>query len=369
MAINIRCTECKKTFRLGTEVCTCGNNLNKNGVYKVRVKLPTGKWMSKQVDSLTLAKKIESKFRTRVAEDDVLNIHRSPTIDRIWLKYIKWAKDHKGSWRDDRQRWEKHVDPLVASSRMDRITPADIDKILGTMRNARTDKGKPYAPATIKQVLVLIKRVYNWATKRGLYEGINPCTKVDTPRFDNRATHSIPEDELQRLIRTVNTWENERAALVIRFALFTGKRRGDILNLEWSGVDLVNGLVTFQGMNTKNKRTQTLPVNNGALTVLRRCHELRVLRGGYVFTSSTGHYYTTFENTWKRFIKRHGFCFRFHDLRHTYASYLASSGQVDIYTLQELLGHREIAMTQRYAHLINGALRRGTNVADDVFPK
>lgn len=366
MAINIRCTECKKTYKLGTRVCTCGNNLNRNGVYKVRVKLPDGKWMSKQVDSLSLAKKVEAKYKTRVAEEDVLNIHRSPTIDDVWSKYIKWAMDHKRTWKDDRQRWAKHVAPLMTNKRMDRVTPTDVDKILEAMRNGRSHKGTPYAPATIKQVLVLVKRVYNWAIQRGLYEGVNPCTKVECPKFDNRATYSIPEDELRRFMQTVNEWTNERAALVIRFALFTGKRRGEILNLEWANVDLVNGLVTFRGMNTKNKRTQTLPVNKGALTVLKRCQELRKSHR-YVFTSSTGHYYTTFENTWKRFIKSHGFCFRFHDLRHTYASYLASSGQVDIYTLQELLGHREIAMTQRYAHLINGALQRGTNVADDVF--
>ena len=59
--------------------------------------------------------------------------------------------------------------------------------------------------------------------------------------------------------------------------------------------------------------------------------------------------------------------FRFHDLRHTYASYLASSGKVDIYTLKELLGHSDIKMTMRYAHLINGALKKAACVADEVF--
>lgn len=58
---------------------------------------------------------------------------------------------------------------------------------------------------------------------------------------------------------------------------------------------------------------------------------------------------------------------RFHDLRHTYASYLASSGKVDIYTLKELLGHSTIEMTLRCAHLVNGALKRAIEVADEVF--
>jgi integrase len=59
--------------------------------------------------------------------------------------------------------------------------------------------------------------------------------------------------------------------------------------------------------------------------------------------------------------------YRFHDLRHTFASYLASSGQVDIYTLKELLGHKSLTMTQRYAHLINGTLKKAISVADKAF--
>ena len=109
----------------------------------------------------------------------------------------------------------------------------------------------------------------------------------------------------------------------------------------------------------------TVPMNESCMVVLTRCHELKL--GEYVFTSSTGAFYTTFENTWKRFKKRLQLNCRFHDLRHTYASYLASSGKVDIYVLKELLGHKTLKMTQRYAHLINGALQKGASVADKVL--
>ncbi len=74
-----------------------------------------------------------------------------------------------------------------------------------------------------------------------------------------------------------------------------------------------------------------------------------------------------FNSIWKRIRKKAGITIRFRDLRHTYASYLASSGKVDIYTLKELLGHSDIKMTQRYAHLINRALRKTANVVDEVF--
>ena len=106
-------------------------------------------------------------------------------------------------------------------------------------------------------------------------------------------------------------------------------------------------------------------MNNKALAILHRCQELEI--SGYVFPSNEGNYYSTLNDTWKRIRKRAGITIRFHDLRHTYASYLASSGKVDIYTLKELLGHSDIKMTMRYAHLINGALKKAACVADEVF--
>jgi len=88
----------------------------------------------------------------------------------------------------------------------------------------------------------------------------------------------------------------------------------------------------------------------------------------HVFSSKHGPYSPNgFNSIWKRIKRRAGLSTRFHDLRHTYASYLASSGKVDIYILKELLGHSTIEMTQRYAHLVNGALKKAVGVADEVF--
>ena len=103
------------------------------------------------------------------------------------------------------------------------------------------------------------------------------------------------------------------------------------------------------------------------MTIIDRCHELKI--SPLVFPGTSGQQYRdSFDETWKRIRRKAGIpTTRFHVLRHTYASYLASSGKVDIYTLKELLGHSTIEMTQRYAHLVNGALRKAVNVADEVF--
>ncbi|MFA6009411.1 MAG: site-specific integrase [Desulfobacteraceae bacterium] len=365
MAINQWCPVCKTTCEIGTELCKCGNNLRVNRKFRVRFRLPDGHWKSKIVDSHAMARNVESKFKVESVEQDVFDVHRAPRISDVWKQYIKWAEVNKRSWKDDRSLWEIHIKQHLGTQFMDRITPSRIEAVLNDMKERKSPKGEPYAPASIKHVLVLVKRLYNWTIKRDLYHGPNPAEKVEVQRFDNQVTNPLKRKDVERLLSYIDTWDNERAAMVIRFALFSGRRRGEILHLKWKNVNLETGYVTFPGMHTKNKRTQAVPLNQNCMVIIKRCEEMKI--GEWVFPSSTGAFYTTFKNTWKGLQKKLDLDYRFHDLRHTFASYLASSGQVDLLILKELLGHRETKMTQRYAHLINGALRRGADVADEVF--
>lgn len=356
MAINTVCTACKRTFKLTTKTCTCGNSLNK--VFKVRVKLPDGKWLTKQVDNLQLARKVESKFKTQKIEDDVFDIKRSPELQYAWDKYLAYAKSNKITWRDDLTRWNFHViTQLNPATPMNKVTSSDVSRILEAMRST-------HAPATVKQVLTLIRRVFNWSFKQGLYLGTNPCAQVESPKFDNRITNVMGEESLAEFIDTVNRHPNERFRLVVLFALYTGKRKGEILKLRFKDVDIDKGLVTYQGLTTKNGNTSTLPISQSGLRIVQRCHEIQIC--DLVFPNNVGKFYVTFDKTWQRFKTVHKLSFRFHDLRHQFATILASSGKVDIYTLKELLGHKTLDMTQRYAHLTDKALQKAVNVMDDI---
>jgi len=314
MAINLCCPVCYKTYKLQTLKCKCGNNLKRNQLFKVRIKLPDGKWKSKQVNSLELAKKVEAKFKTQSIEETVFNIHRTPVIDFVWGKYLQWARLNKRSWIDDRIRWELHIYPFIKGMKMDKITPSKIQEVLNDMATKETPKGGHYAPATIKQILVLIKRVFNWSIQQKLYQGLNPCNSISIPKFDNQITNPLDRNDLSSLLNVLESWENERAVLVIRFALFSGKRKGEILKLKWDSVDLENSFISLKATNTKNKKTQTIPTNHNCITILERCLELRV--SNYVFPSTLGHHYCTFDESWKRIRKKAGINIRFHDLRH-----------------------------------------------------
>jgi len=368
MTINVHCPQCKSGAKIGTKECKkCNHKFTPgNRKYRVTVKLANGKRKSKIVDSLELAKKVEAKLKTEAVEDDVFNIHKTPALSDVWIKYLAWAKVNKKTWKEDQDRWCHHVEPHLKSLKMDKVTPRDVEKVLDMMRGSGNRMGKPYAPQTVKHVLILQKRVFNWAIRRDLYSGTNPCLKVKAPKFDNRVNNPLSKEELKGLLSVLDSWENQRGALVVKFALYTGKRRGEILSLRWQDVDLENHLMTFHGFNTKSGKSQTLPIGKKAFQAILAAKGMTVC--DQVFSSKNGPYSPNgFNSIWKRIKRKAGISIRFHDLRHTYASYLASSGKVDIYTLKELLGHSTIEMTQRYAHLVNGALRRAVDVVDEVF--
>jgi integrase len=382
MSINRICTSCKATFKLETLLCPrCKVNLTK---FKVRIRTAQG-WKTLQTDSLRDAKKFNSGFTLPASSSVSGNGHQgsavqltpmvTPLADQscmlqdVFDSFITWAETHKRSWKSDKHLFELRLAPLSLLP-LDLITPDMVQKLIDGLKPIRKEGGK-LAPATKLQAAALIRRLFNFAKKRRMWSGENPITYIELEKFDNRRERYLSQDELQRLITELDKDCNPTAALFIRFLLLTGRRRGEVLKLEWSDVDLERGLIRFR--HTKNGKTQVVPVNSQALIILK---DAAMLSGSlhsngsvtphspqeslrvFPFKSSW-----TLERVWKRIRRRAGLAdFRLHDLRHSFASLAASSGQVDIYTLQNLLGHRSIVMTQRYAHLFPGALRGAAEV-------
>ena len=326
------------------------------------MKLPDGQRKTHVVEgTLSFAKNVEAKLKSDIAQKKHFNVGQSPRIDYAWKKYITWAEKNKKSWYDDKNRWELHVEPYVKDRKMDAITKSSVRRLLEKMEN----KGR--APATIKQVYSLIRRVYTWSIDHDLYHGAIPTVKIKPPKVQNEVTECLTSDELEKLTKTLACWDNQLAALLVEFALYTGMRQNECMGLEWKDVDLVNGFIRL--IDPKGKPT-SLPLSKTALDIVMQAEKIKPVPNClYVFPNRKGERRNNFFHIWSRIRKKSGIrkSFRFHDLRHTFASYLASSGEVDIYTLQKLLNHQDPKMTQRYAHLLDEALRRGANVADKVF--
>ena len=208
--------------------------------------------------------------------------------------------------------------------------------------------------ASIKQTYQLINRLYNWATEMDMYEGPNPCKKVKVKQPDNQVNTFLSTKEIKRMTEVCNNWPNQRTAQLFMFILHTGMRVQEATHLRWQDVDFKRQFVTIT-KNKDQKQARYLPISNEAVAILRKVEPNA--KGEYVFSTHTGdrmHYPT---KTWKR-IKAEADLpnYRIHDLRHTFASHLASQG-VSLYHIQKLLGHTTPIMTQRYAHLTDESLK------------
>jgi integrase len=181
-------------------------------------------------------------------------------------------------------------------------------------------------------------------------------------------TENLTPEQAQKLLKALDEEPDQVQASLVRLALFTGMRRGALLNLQWGDLDFERGFITLRGDVAKKQKTETIPMNDQARSIL---NGLPRTRSPYVFP---GRYDDRPRGNISPMLKRvrakAGLPETFrplHGLRHSFASWLASSGQVSMYELQKLLTHSSPQMTQRYAHLHDDALRKASGVAGALF--
>jgi integrase len=375
MAIQVFCTgitekgkACKTSNRLGAERCSnCGTLFGRDKKYRVCVSVK-GKRVTRVVDNLTIARETEAAIKGDLVRGEYeinRNVKRIPTLGELWAKYLPWAKEHKKTWISDLVYYRKHLEPRFGKKAMDVITPMDIEKMKLDLKKGLNKRGKPYAAATIRHQLIILGRLFNLARKWGLYDGKGPLESVSMPKLDNQITEFLTNEELTRLLDTLETWPFKDTVAFIKFALFTGLRRGELLKLEWDDVDFDRGLIRLR--DPKGGKTESIPVSNEALQIIKTLEPIST----YVFPGKDGKQRTTFSGPWIRIRQAAGLPdnFRFHGLRHHFASTLVSSGY-DLLVVGKLLCHKDAKTTQRYAHLSPGTLKEAAlNSGELLKPK
>lgn len=305
------------------------------------------------------SERIENRRKSRKEIRQEAVAKRAETIVALWELFYE-AKQNNKSIRDDYYRWRKYLEiPFGNKSPADLVT-LDIDRL----RRKLTRKG--LAPATVKQVLVLLKRIINYSIKRGLCPATDPSRlHFEMPKVNNLKTEDLTPDQLEKLLAVIEEDHHSQAGNIMKMALFTGMRRGELFRLQWEHIDYSRGFILL--VDPKGAVDQKIPLNDTTRSVLRSIP--RTL-SAFVFPGRGGRQRTDIKKPINRIKERAGLPSDFralHGLRHVYASTLASSGQVDMYTLQNLLTHKDPKMTQRYAHLRDDALKRAADVADNIF--
>lgn len=276
------------------------------------------------------------------------------TIDALWSDYQEKV-DIKGLQKD-RSRYEHDLKEAFGKKRPADLIPLDLDRL--RLRLAKTQ-----ASATVRNVLELLRRITNYGVRRHLVEPLK--FKIELPAVNNQTTEDLTPEQLSRLVKVLDEDIDQDAANVMRLALFTGMRRGEILGLTWEAIDFERGFIQIQ--DPKGGRDATIPLNASARTVLE---SQRHHKSPFVFPGRRkGKHAIEMRDSINRIRQAAGLPEGFrplHGLRHVFASMLASSGTVDLYTLQKLLTHKSPAMVQRYAHLRDDALRRASDKAGEL---
>ena len=289
------------------------------------------------------------------------------TVDEAWN--IAWERHIKNLTRarDELNRYEVHIRPVIGLLGLDAVTLADVEKIKASLM----EKGR--APATVRHVVGQVGRIYNHMAKWDIYRGPNPAAGISLPKADNRRNRFLTPDEAERLLnylkpRSAYVW------MLAMMSLHTGMRAGEVMKLRGEHVDLAAGQVRVVDTR-KNHEDRTVYLGS-TLTVM--LSGLDIIPGQLVFKRPHGGEYTGgVSHAFDRAVKALGFNdgrsdrrdrVVFHTLRHTFASWLVSQGK-SLYMVGTLLGHSTTEMTKRYAHLIPETQREAIEAIESFFHK
>lgn len=282
------------------------------------------------------------------------------TLADVWELYQSSMPERK-NWATDKSQFQLYLSHFADQSPTT-ISTQQIDAL--RIRAQQQHK----SPQTVKHILALLKRLIRFGVKKGLFPQPDPSFQYfEMPTVDNEKTEFFTQQQLQNYLRALDEEPDQDAAAFLRLALTTGMRKGALMALQWQDIDFENNFILLRGESAKKGRNDRIPMSQATRSILECISQTE---SPYVFPGKDGKQRKDFRRIAVRVKKNAGLPKGFrpiHGLRHVYASMLASSGQVDLYTLQKLLTHGSPQMTQRYAHLADEALQRAAAVATSLF--
>jgi integrase len=219
------------------------------------------------------------------------------------------------------------------------------------------------APYQANRCLAVLSKMFSLAIRWRMRTD-NPCVGIARNKEHDRERY-LTGEELPRLLTALAEYRDQRTAAIFRLLLLTGARRGEVLSMRWEDVDVGGGVWTKPHGRTKQRERHVVPLSAAARTVLAELAAETPDLNGFIFPAGRGATgpMRTVEKPWKSLCQAAGITnLRTHDLRHSYASQLASAG-IGLHVIGRLLGHRKPSTTARYSHLTDAALREATERA------
>jgi integrase len=273
------------------------------------------------------------------------------TIDRLFTKY---KEQHPGlkNFAPDETRFRLYIQPSFGKKEPQEIYPLDVDRL-------RVKMLKTLAPQTVKLTLALFRRICNFGFNKRLCKPLS--FKIEMPKVYNLKTEDLTSGQIENLVKAIDANPHLVVGKMMKLALFTGMRKGEMLKLKWRDIDFDRGFITLE--DPKGGVAQKIPLNDQARGLF---DSMVKTESPFVFPGRGGRQRVEIGPQARKIreLAKLPKDFRpLHGLRHVFASMLASSGEVGLYELQKLLTHKDPKLTMRYAHLRDEALQRASGVA------
>ena len=246
--------------------------------------------------------------------------------------------------------WKAQIGHTVLAD----ITPALLTEQRDKLQKETFKHGKAKkkrSSTTVIRYLAALSHVFTVAAKEWQWTDENPMRLVSKPKPRPGRTRFLSDDERQALLDACKASDSPYLYLIVVLALSTGMRRSELLGLRWRQIDLARKWITLD--HTKNGDRRGVPLEGLALQLMQEHAKVRSLHDDFVFPSSKPNRPLDITKAWHTALRKAGVeDFRFHDLRHSAASYLAMNNASPV-EIAAILGHRTLQMVKRYAHIAN----------------
>lgn len=321
-------------------------------MYRVQVRLKGHPTESATFERKTDAKKWAQQTETAIREGRHFKTREAKkhTVADLIDKYIKSVLPTKPKSEETQKVqllwWKDAIGPYTLAD----VTPAMIGECRDKLLTEKSVRGMVRSPATTVRYMAAFSHALSVAVNEWGWLEDSPMRKVKKPKEPRGRVRFLSDEERERLLTAAKKSRNKYLYPVTLLAISTGMRFGEIMNLKWSDVDLKRQCVILH--DTKNGERRCVPVVKLANAVLTELSKVKLKDAVLLFPSTSDPKSPTkLRSSWQSALNSAQVeNFRFHDLRHSAASYLAMNGAT-LAEIADVLGHKTLAMVKRYAHI------------------
>jgi len=324
---------------------------------------PQGRRIKKRFKKKAEAEAYLAKVVTSIKEEkyeDIFEKKKAATVT-----FDELANHYEEIYRQQRSfyNFKKEIIQTLRAAfgprHLSRITYLDLEKHRNIRKATPTWRREPRSDARVNRELSVLKHMLNKAVEWGMLE-ISPFKRGGRLMFkeNNLSLRFLSEAEIEALLDACPP----HLKVIVETALLTGMRKEELLSLKWEQIG--HGLIHL--IKTKSGNPRHIPISGRLVEIFQKLRHKNQLKSPYVFCDAQGRRFNSVKTSFRTACRKAGVDnFRFHDLRHTFASHLIMRG-AGLKPVQELLGHSDIKMTMRYAHLSPGHLQESINLLNTL---